>query len=874
MNIRKISLRSLVIVFLLFLLCACVKPKECINHIDNDNDNVCDLCGDNISIVMPVADKTVNHTSVVTYDGPKIMTSSNVMSVKVENKELFVYDTLVNHTRKFSFAPSDTSKNQVVIFDFEGSVNIEIEIKEATELFNVVVRPLAKNVKPTVNGNKITFKLDYTDNYVVEYGVNQNKNASRNALHLFANPIEKNPIDENNVPDNTIYVGPGVWNAGALPVSGDNVTLYLAGGAVVYGQIMTANVKNLTICGRGIISGELFDRTKESEFTLPIELQRCSNVTIKDITILDPAGWAVTLYNCSDVEIDNLKIITARGNGDGISVQSCNNVLVKGGFVRTWDDSLVVKNVDKMSTNNITFDGVYVWTDLAQSMEVGFETYGEEITNVTFKNITVFHNFHKAAMSIHNADNANISKVVYKNITIEDAQMLGDNQLDGENDFLIDITIQFDTNWSKSGALRGTVKDITFENIKVLNIADSIICRVFGEGIQSNVDKVTIKDIEIEGQKIKSLEELRLVPGAYTSNVVYLNQDDVYGAIKELPYKLEIANDDKATIETKENIMQDGLQVPAYALFNNEPSYAGVKLNSSKINVSATMGSGDRANSNWNLSNVNQERDGVNNLIDNNRTTEWKFNNWTGADKEFVALSFEFESPVRIGDIRFLGSVDSDIVRYYSISIFAKTTIDGQWSRIRVVEDLVLTPQNSNYVDWLINAKEYYGIQLRVFYNKDVMHPENIVIGEIEFYPPSLTTGKSVESSEYEDVYKVGNMLDGSTLTYFESKKGLFPAYLTVNMGEISTVKYINIHLPPLLTWGARTQDIEIQGSFDGITFFNVVEKTKYTFDSANGNMVSIVLDDATQMKFIKLVYTANSSGYGAQISELFVYGE
>ena len=85
-----------------------------------------------------------------------------------------------------------------------------------------------------------------------------------------------------------------------------------------------------------------------------------------------------------DITIDNVKIITARPNGDGISIQSSTNVVVKNSFVRTWDDSLVVKNVNNKSTYNVRFSNNILWTDLAQSMEVGYETYGESIKNVVF----------------------------------------------------------------------------------------------------------------------------------------------------------------------------------------------------------------------------------------------------------------------------------------------------------------------------------------------------------------------------------------------------------------------------------------------------------------------------------------------------------
>ena len=44
------------------------------------------------------------------------------------------------------------------------------------------------------------------------------------------------------------------------------------------------------------------------------------------------------------VTIDNLKIVGARANNDGISIQSSDNVKIKNSFIRTWDDGIVVKN--------------------------------------------------------------------------------------------------------------------------------------------------------------------------------------------------------------------------------------------------------------------------------------------------------------------------------------------------------------------------------------------------------------------------------------------------------------------------------------------------------------------------------------------------
>ncbi len=825
-----------------------------------------------------VTDKVVTETKLVTYDGPGALESSKAVGVSVEEKPLFVYDTRVNHGRTFTYVAPDTM-NQVVIFDFEGRVTLEVEVKDAASLSGVVVRPLAAGVKPQVDGNKIRFTLEYPTNYVLEYAKAEGEDPADNALHIFANPIEEDPVTADNVPADTLYIGPGVWMANALPVMGDNATIYLAGGAVVYGQIRTSGSKNLTIRGRGILCGSVYDREKASEFTLPIELQNCDGVKIEDIAILDPAGWAVTLYKCKNVQINNLKIITARANGDGISVQSCENVTVSGGFVRSWDDSLVVKNVDEASTSQIAFNGVTVWTDLAQSMEVGFETYGPSMNGISFKNITVLHNYHKAAMSIHNADNAVIRNVSYENITIEDAQMKGDNQLDGENDFLIDMTIAFNTEWTQSGGERGAVKDITFRNIKVIEMAESIICRMFGEGVSSNIDNVQIIGVEIGGKAIGSLAELKLEPGAYTSNVSF-TKDLVSGAAVTIPYTNQIPAGAAAQVTANPNISQTGLEVPEFAILLNDPTYAGHAIPGSDITVQVSRGEGDRANDPWNLEDKplsEAVRNAAAMLTDGQRSTEFSFDGWEGLEDESLVLSFQFREAKKIGNIRILGSESSNIYSQYAIAVFAQKEAGGKWVRINSIQDISLNPQDSNYADLKnkIDKNGYFGIQLRIFKRDGIKYPDKITIGEIEFYPPSMTTNKTfTEVAEHEDVYDIDKMLDGNTLTYFESKKGVFPAVFAVDMGEVVDAKYINIHLPPLLLWESRTQEIEILGSIDGKTYEVVVAKATYTFDPVTGNVAALVLETPVQMRYIKFIFTSNSTEYGAQISELYVYGE
>jgi len=827
-------------------------------------------------------DNEMNATKLVTYDGPELLTTSSKISMTVEEHPIFVYETRVNHARSFTFSYS-TDTAPVAIFDFEGRVHVSITVNDVTTLASAVVRPLIYGITPEISGNVLTFALDYSGNYTVEYNDDY-----KTAIHIFANAIEANPIDPENIPEGTIYLGPGIYDAGAIPVT-NNSTVYIAGGAVVFGQVRAEGMNNLTIRGRGIISGQLYDRTSENQFTIPIELRSCTNVLIEGITFLDPAGWTMAIYKSSDVTLDNVKIITARANGDGVSVQSCTNFLMKGGFVRSWDDSLVVKNVDRGNTSNVTFDGVTVWTDLAQSMEVGYETYGATMDSITFKNIIVLHNFHKAAMSIHNCDDALITNVLYQNITIEDGQMLGDDQTDGENDFLIDIVIAYNIEWTKSAGLRGNVDGVTFDNIKVNNLADTIISRINGESVESSVKNVTFKDMNIEGTGIQNATQLGLVTNDFVSGVSFsYDSASVRGAVITLPYKLVLSVTD-VNYTNVPAVAQEGLLVPDFAWLTGPLSYAGIAATGT-FSVAASHGVGNVSTT------PVDDGTGVNsvegfpgaNVTDSDRTTTWKSKPWTGAANEFAGLTIEFDVLKYVGQIRILGLEDNPFSYDTDMQVWGKKlktdgSVSDKYVRILSSKTYSLTPQSGNCIDINVTAQEYKGLQLRIFPTAGFTAEPYVQLAEVYFYSPSLTFNKPVvDGTTHADVYPLSKLTDGQTggTSYYESLE--LPAFAVIDMQDVYAIQYIVLSLPPSLLWDPRTQNIAILTSADNAAysatttaFVTTVPATDYLFDPINGNLVAISLPSPVNARYIKLMFASNSAvgGYGAQLSEVSVYG-
>lgn len=421
--------------------------------------------------------------------------------VTVNGEDCYVYETNVNHTRMWvsNYCPP-MSRTPITYFDFEGTVEITVTVPNI-ELETVKISPLSYSIEPEVDkeAHTVTFRVDTPDAYTLQFN-----DAPERAVHIFANEIETDLPDFND--PNVIYIGPGEWNIESIMLK-KGQTLYLAGGSVVHGIVNANFESDITVCGRGILDCSHLDGWQGRSASIPLKFDYCKNVVIKDIIVLNSNAWACQAYNSSDGVIDGLKIITSRPNGDGISIQSCQNYQVTNGFVRSWDDSLVVKNYGKNS-EDITFSNMQLWTDLAQSMEVGYETNkgkkeNASMTNLVFEDITVLNNFHKPVISVHNGDDALLDNIVFRNIVVEHEE-IGSGDGD-EMPYLIDINIMQSSNWS-STTERGKIQNVTIENVTFLEGVENA-SRIQGYDAEHKVENVIITNLNLFGKKITAAED-------------------------------------------------------------------------------------------------------------------------------------------------------------------------------------------------------------------------------------------------------------------------------------------------------------------------------------------------------------------------------
>ena len=168
-----------------------------------------------------------------------------------------------------------------------------------------------------------------------------------------------------------VVIPPGKYLSGTLNLK-SNVTLFLQAGARLVGTakldeykhpippasmpeakwgkwhralILADAVENIAIAGQGVIDGnKVFDATGEEKMRGPhtFVFVNCKNVTVRDVSFVDSANYAIFFMVSDEVSIRNVKFT---GGWDGVHFRGspdrdCRNVSIVGCEFYTGDDSI------------------------------------------------------------------------------------------------------------------------------------------------------------------------------------------------------------------------------------------------------------------------------------------------------------------------------------------------------------------------------------------------------------------------------------------------------------------------------------------------------------------------------------------------------
>lgn len=407
---------------------------------------------------------------------------------------------------------------------FSADEAVELRVKRKKEFEKAVIRPVSKKVQTQICDGEVVFTLNKPGNYVLEFG------DTHNALHIFFNPTKEYPDAEKA----TFYFGPGMHFPGVIYLR-DNDTVYIDSEATVFGSIFSKGAKNVKIFGGGVLDNSCEERMTENCYEDhtkgTFRLYNCHNVDVSDIILTNSSTWALSMFECSHISIDNVKIVGHwRYNTDGIDVVNSDNVSIKNSFVRSFDDTITIKAIYdyEKPVENIFVDNCVLWCGWGKTCEIGIETAGVEYKNITFANCDAIHSS-AGAMTISNGNFADMHHITFENINVEmqddiQPQIVQTSEAKEYDAGGQTMPPYFITNTNAPYAIRqknsegivrkysdklGNIHDITYKNIHVYTEGKEFKPIIRIESVDKNLifNNFLFENLYINGEKVSDFSK-------------------------------------------------------------------------------------------------------------------------------------------------------------------------------------------------------------------------------------------------------------------------------------------------------------------------------------------------------------------------------
>lgn len=454
-------------------------------------------------------------------------------------------------------------KEQTELINFlsmESDEEVELKIIPKIPSYTMRIRPRSLAVQAQTEANGvITVRVNGSAQFTVEpYGRNR-------ALHVFIDSISTYGVDKTE--KDVLYFGTGEHNVGDLYLQSGQ-TLFIDEGAVVYATVYALHADNIRILGKGILDNSknkakiLYDVNAEANDAAVANAKRehavnficCKNVEIDGITIRDAGLYNIDSMSCENIHINNIKIIGCwRFNSDGVHFSNCTNGSLTNSFVRTYDDSICVRgyanyeydrflNDEKKEDlsficQDILIKNCVVWNDWGKNLQVGTETYANEIKNIRFENCKLIHTT-AIALAIWLVDNAKIQDVLFQDITVEyDDYCLKLAIQNKDEDIYLDeynaehsgelvyfvVSKHFEYSLIKTEEELGRIRGVKIENLHLYSVQKP--CFVFrGDNPNSMCEDVTLENVYWNGERIsQSLFEKQTEKNEFVKNIYMRN---------------------------------------------------------------------------------------------------------------------------------------------------------------------------------------------------------------------------------------------------------------------------------------------------------------------------------------------------------------
>lgn len=387
---------------------------------------------------------------------------------------------------------------------------VEFQIRYlARQVDSAAIRPASLGRRLTLEDGLIQFTIERAQDFMLE--INEDK---WQALHVLVNEASgAEPIGDNQ---GLWYFGTGVNNGeafaqvtdGQLVVPSDTI-VYLAGGAFLTAQVVFSGVANASVQGPGFIyrpgtayTPSASQRPRELDGGA-ILIERSEKISVTGVTSLRSFGFSLPVVEGHRIHIERFRSFSGYGNGDGIDLFCCKDVLIENCFLRNSDDTIAIYGHRwgyYGDTTNIKIRRCTLLPDIAHPIQIG--THGssekpERFSKIHVSDIDILDHeenqmWYQGCLSLNAGDENTIEGVIVENVRVEKITK-------GQ---LFNIRVMQNAMWTTAPG-RG-IRNIVLRNIHLDTSRSEKIfpSQIIGYDATRRIENVTIENLKIDGQHI------------------------------------------------------------------------------------------------------------------------------------------------------------------------------------------------------------------------------------------------------------------------------------------------------------------------------------------------------------------------------------
>ncbi len=297
--------------------------------------------------------------------------------------------------------------------------------------------------------------------------------------------------------------------------------------------IYAEGARNFAFTGTGTIDGNGHKENFPKGRPMLMRFKDCERITMRDLTLQNPAAWTSAWLYCSDIMVSGVRIISrVNNNGDGLDFDGCTDVRVSDSYFDNSDDCICLQTsrADK-PCRRVTITNCIFKTQWA-GIRIGLLSMGD-ISQVTVSNCT-FNDIKDSGLKIQQNEAGSLSDMTFTNLVMNNVprpifmtfckqRACVDQPLDTLDELKYLSRMHFsniivnnealDKNscFVLSGIPTKSIEDISISNVHF---------RISGGGTAEDAARINIPEFDLNSMK-HHWPEFRCLGGALPASAIY-----------------------------------------------------------------------------------------------------------------------------------------------------------------------------------------------------------------------------------------------------------------------------------------------------------------------------------------------------------------